>query len=48
MPQHRVGFLRRFGLKTGIHCAYFSLESDMGFEGTMGMSEKLIVSIRNE
>ena len=27
MPPHRVGILRRFGLKTGIHFAHFSLES---------------------
>ena len=31
---HRVGFLRRFGLKTGIHFAHFGLESGMVFEGT--------------
>ena len=29
MPPHRVGFLSRFGLKTGIHFAHFGLESDM-------------------
>ena len=23
VPPHRVGFLRRFGLKTGIHSAHF-------------------------
>ena len=34
MPPHRVGFLRRFGLKTGIHFAHFGLESGMVFEGT--------------
>ena len=33
VPPHRVGFLRRFGLKTGIHFAHFGLESDMVFEG---------------
>ena len=27
MPPHRVGFLRRFGLKTGIHFAHFGVES---------------------
>ena len=32
VPPHRVGFLRRFGLKTGIHFAYFGLESSMVFE----------------
>ena len=30
---HRVGFLRRFGRKTGIHFAHFGLESGMVFEG---------------
>ena len=29
-----VGFMRRFGLKTGIHFAHFGLESGMVFEGT--------------
>ena len=29
VPPHRVGFLRRFGLKTGKHYAHFSLESGM-------------------
>ena len=48
VPHHRVRFLRRFGLKTGIHCAHFDLESGMGFEESMGMYEKLIVSIPNE
>ena len=33
VPLHRVGFLRRFGLKTGIHFAHFGLESGMVFEG---------------
>ena len=28
------GFLRRFGLKTGIQFTYFGLESGMVFEGT--------------
>ena len=34
VPPHRVGVLLRFGLKTGIHFAHFSLESSMVFEGT--------------
>ena len=34
VPPHRVGFLRRFGLKTGIHFAHFGLESGMVIEGT--------------
>ena len=29
VPPHRVGFLRRFRLKTGIHFAHFSLELGM-------------------
>ena len=36
-----VGFLRRFGLKTGIHFAHFGLESGMVFEGTMGTYERV-------
>ena len=36
---HRVGFLRRFGLKTGIHFPHFGLESGMVFEGTTGVYE---------
>ena len=32
---YRVGFLRRLGLKTGIHFAHFNLESGIVFEGTM-------------
>ena len=27
VPPHRIGFLRCFGLKTGIHFAHFGLES---------------------
>ena len=38
---HRVGFLRRFGLKTGIHFAHFGLESGMVLEGTTGLYERL-------
>ena len=30
----RVGFLRRFGLKTGIRFAHFGLELAVVFEGT--------------
>ena len=41
VPPHRVGFLRRFGLKTGIHFAHFGLESSMVSEGTMGLYECL-------
>ena len=35
-PQ-RVGFLRRFDLKTGIHIAHICLELDMVFEGSTGI-----------
>ena len=41
MPSHRVGFLGRFGLKTGIHFARFGLESGMVFEGTTGVYERI-------
>ena len=37
VPPHRVGFLRRFGLKTGIQFAHFGLESGMVFEGSDGI-----------
>ena len=33
----RVGFFRRFGLKTDIHFAHFGLESGMFFKGTTGV-----------
>ena len=36
-----VGFLRRFGLQTGIHFAHFGLESGMAFEGTTGAYERI-------
>ena len=36
-PWHRVGFLRRFGLKMGIHFAYFGLKSGMVLGGTTGL-----------
>ena len=34
MPRHGIGFLRRFGLKTGTHFAHFGLYSGMVFEGS--------------
>ena len=34
VPYQRVGFLRRFGLKTGMDFVHFGLESGMVFEGT--------------
>ena len=39
MPPQRVGFLGLFGLKTGIHFAYFGLESGRIFERTTGAHE---------
>ena len=41
MSPHRVGFLRRCGLKTGIQFAQFGLLSGMVFEGTTGFYERL-------
>ena len=34
VPPQRVGFLYRFGLKTGIDLAYFGLDSGMNYERT--------------
>ena len=48
VPSHWVGFLRRFGLKTGIHFVHFGLESGMVFEGTTECMNVFIVSIPNE
>ena len=49
MPPHRVGFLRRFGLKTGIHFTHFCLELGLVFEGTVRECMNVfIVSIPNE
>ena len=45
VPPHRVGFLCRFGLKTGIHFAHFGLESGWVFEGTTECMNRFIVSI---
>ena len=41
VPAQRVGFLCRFGLKTGIRFAHFGLESGMIFEGTTGVYERI-------
>ena len=41
LPPHRLGFLRRFGMKTGIHFTHFGLESGMVFEGTTGVYERI-------
>ena len=49
VPPHRLGFLRRFGLKTGIHFTHFCLELGMVFEGTVRKCMNVfIVSIPNE
>ena len=48
VPPHRVVFLRRFGLKTGIYFAHFGLESGMVFEGLSERMNVFIVSIPNE
>ena len=41
VPPHRVAFLSRFGLKTGIKFADFGLESGMVSEGTTGVYERI-------
>ena len=41
VPPQRVGFLCRFGLKTGIHFAHFGLELGMVFEGITGVYERV-------
>ena len=41
MQPQRVGFLRRFGLKTGTDFDHFDLESGMVFEGTTGVYERI-------
>ena len=48
MPPRQVGFLHRFGLKTGIHFAHFGLESGMVFEGISERMNVFVVSIPNE
>ena len=48
VPPHRVGFLRRIGLKTGIHFARFGLESGMVFEETTEWMNVFIFAISNE
>ena len=48
VPPHRVGFLRRFGLKTGINFAQLGLESGMVFEGTTECMNVFIVLIPHE
>ena len=41
VPPHRVGFLRRFSLKTARHFAHFGLELGMVFEGSTGVFERI-------
>ena len=48
VPPHRVGFLRRFGLKMGIKFAHFGLESGVVFERTTECMNVFIVSIPNK
>ena len=49
VPPHRVGFLRRFGLKTGINFVHFGLESGMiCVAGTTECINVLTVSVPNE
>ena len=42
MPPQRVGFLGRFGLKTGTHFAPFGLEWGVVFKGTTGVYERIL------
>ena len=42
VPPQRVGFLGRFGLKTGTHFAPFGLESGVVFKGTTGVYERIL------
>ena len=46
VPPHRVRFLRRFVLKTGIHFAHFGLELGMVFEGTTECMNVFIVQFQ--
>ena len=41
VPSQRVGFLRRFGVKTSIDFAYFGLESGVVFERTTAVYERI-------
>ena len=41
VPPQRVGFLGRFGVKTGTHFALFGLESGMVYERTKGVYERI-------
>ena len=46
MSPDRVGFLCRFGLKTGKHFAHFGLESGMVFEGTTEVQLRTFLSFQ--
>ena len=46
MSPDRVGFLRRFGLKTGMHFAHFCLESGMVFGETTGVQRRTYLSFQ--
>ena len=46
MPPHQVGFLPRFGLKTGIHFANFGLQSGMVFWSTKRVYERTSLSFQ--
>ena len=48
VPPQRVGFLCRFGLKTGIDFAHFGLESGMVFEGNTGVYERIQFQMSKE
>ena len=48
VPLQRVGFLRLFGLKTGIDCAHFNLESGMVFNGTTEVYERNCFNLSND
>ena len=48
VPPRRVGVLRRFGLKTGLHFAHIGLESGIVFEGTTECMNVFTVTIPNE
>ena len=43
---YRVGFLGRFGLRTGIHFAHFGLESGVVFEELRECMKVFIVSLQ--
>ena len=46
MSADRVGFLRRFGLKIGMHFAHFGLQSGMVFGGTTGVQLRTYLSFQ--